>query len=222
MLIAVSALYNQTWNGTYATNKGQYRGTDHYTIQSSYISSNATYPGQCPQAAIGTMLDLTGTTFSYSPWQPVQTKAEKNLATIHYEATYRDDYYTITRLTFPVIANQIYEISFQYFQERNANVGAHYYVGVGDDENDSSDQRLEWDQESVGSPPQRSGIDACWKDKVMPQTVLDSGSWNPGKLYFKPTTNLGYLRWDLLDYETSGLQWRNVYLTKLPADFCSS
>lgn len=43
-----STLYNQTWAATYATNDGQWRGTDHYTIQSSYIASNATNPGTCP------------------------------------------------------------------------------------------------------------------------------------------------------------------------------
>lgn len=48
-LTMISALYNQTWAGTYATNNGQWRGTDHYTIQSSYIASNATNPGTCPK-----------------------------------------------------------------------------------------------------------------------------------------------------------------------------
>ncbi|KAJ8109097.1 hypothetical protein OPT61_g7702 [Boeremia exigua] len=42
--------YNQTWAPSFATNDGQWRGTDHYTIQSSYIASNATKPGICPSA----------------------------------------------------------------------------------------------------------------------------------------------------------------------------
>jgi hypothetical protein len=47
-----STLYNQTWPITYATNDGQWRGTDHYTIQSSYIASNATDPGICPSKIV--------------------------------------------------------------------------------------------------------------------------------------------------------------------------
>jgi predicted nucleic acid binding AN1-type Zn finger protein len=46
-----SSLYNQTWAATYATNDGQWRGDDHYTIRSSYIASNAANPGVCPTAA---------------------------------------------------------------------------------------------------------------------------------------------------------------------------
>ncbi|TIA51410.1 hypothetical protein D6C77_08866 [Aureobasidium pullulans] len=43
-------LYTQAWSTTYATNKGQWRGTDHYTIGKSYIASNATDAGlvSCP------------------------------------------------------------------------------------------------------------------------------------------------------------------------------
>jgi hypothetical protein len=50
-LTTSSALYNQTWDPSYATNDGQWRGNDHYTIQNSYIASNATNPGICPQVA---------------------------------------------------------------------------------------------------------------------------------------------------------------------------
>ncbi|KAL1310534.1 hypothetical protein AAFC00_000817 [Neodothiora populina] len=38
------AMYNQTWPASYATNKGQWRGTNHYTIGHSYSYSNATNP----------------------------------------------------------------------------------------------------------------------------------------------------------------------------------
>jgi len=42
------ALYNETWSATYATNVGQYDSSgNHYTIQDSYSSSNATNPGVC-------------------------------------------------------------------------------------------------------------------------------------------------------------------------------
>ncbi|KAH0165561.1 hypothetical protein KCU67_g4683, partial [Aureobasidium melanogenum] len=36
------ALYDHSWPQSYATNFGQYRGSDKYTIEWSYISSNAT------------------------------------------------------------------------------------------------------------------------------------------------------------------------------------
>ncbi|KAI5199443.1 hypothetical protein E4T39_06261 [Aureobasidium subglaciale] len=38
-------LYTQAWDTTYATNKGQWRGTSHYTIGRSFTASNATDPG---------------------------------------------------------------------------------------------------------------------------------------------------------------------------------
>jgi len=41
-------LYNETWGPAYATNFGQYDASgNHYTIESSYSSSNATKPGVC-------------------------------------------------------------------------------------------------------------------------------------------------------------------------------
>ena len=36
------AMYNETWPSSYATNKGQYRGENHYTIGYSYAFSNKT------------------------------------------------------------------------------------------------------------------------------------------------------------------------------------
>ncbi|GAB7343586.1 hypothetical protein MBLNU457_1588t1 [Dothideomycetes sp. NU457] len=43
------SLYNETWAPSYATNYGQYRGSDHYTIDHSYSTSNATDAGVCVQ-----------------------------------------------------------------------------------------------------------------------------------------------------------------------------
>ncbi|GAB7357372.1 hypothetical protein MBLNU459_g8315t3 [Dothideomycetes sp. NU459] len=39
------ALYSETWSSSYATNSGQYRGSDHYLIEYSYAYSNSTNPG---------------------------------------------------------------------------------------------------------------------------------------------------------------------------------
>lgn len=33
------SLYNETWDRSYATNYGQYRGNDHYTVSRSYSYS---------------------------------------------------------------------------------------------------------------------------------------------------------------------------------------
>jgi hypothetical protein len=43
------ALYAQSWPASYATNRGQYRGSDKYTIAYSFISSNATNPAPACQ-----------------------------------------------------------------------------------------------------------------------------------------------------------------------------
>jgi len=44
------SLYNETWDVSTATNVGQYRGSDQYTIEYSYSLSNATDAGVCQKA----------------------------------------------------------------------------------------------------------------------------------------------------------------------------
>jgi len=45
------AMYTQSWNTTYAVNNGNYDGAgNHYTIASSYMSSNTTDAGVCVPA----------------------------------------------------------------------------------------------------------------------------------------------------------------------------
>ncbi|KAM0143024.1 hypothetical protein ACHAO1_000858 [Botrytis cinerea] len=39
------AIYSEAWDSSYATNVGQYRGSDHYLIGLSYTYTNATNPG---------------------------------------------------------------------------------------------------------------------------------------------------------------------------------
>lgn len=39
------AMYNETWSASTATNVGQWRGYDHYTVDYSYAFSNTTDPG---------------------------------------------------------------------------------------------------------------------------------------------------------------------------------
>lgn len=41
------ALYNQTWDASYATNFGQMQGADTITVASSFVFSNITNPGVC-------------------------------------------------------------------------------------------------------------------------------------------------------------------------------
>jgi hypothetical protein len=50
LLISNNSLYTQAWDASKATNKGQYRGNDHYTISQSTIALNATSNGDvsCP------------------------------------------------------------------------------------------------------------------------------------------------------------------------------
>jgi hypothetical protein len=43
----VCAMYSQSWDASYATNVGQYRGVNKYTISQSWMSSNATDAGSC-------------------------------------------------------------------------------------------------------------------------------------------------------------------------------
>ncbi|KAH0348540.1 glycoside hydrolase, partial [Aureobasidium melanogenum] len=43
------ALYTEAWDSSYATNKGQYRGNDHYMIEYSYTFTNTSNPGFNPK-----------------------------------------------------------------------------------------------------------------------------------------------------------------------------
>ncbi|KAL8675795.1 MAG: hypothetical protein Q9186_007601, partial [Xanthomendoza sp. 1 TL-2023] len=215
-------LYNQTWDAKYATNSGQYRGRDHYTIQYSYIASNATNRGQCPQAAQAptkTPLDLTAITVSFDgePFN-LQTKIEKNLVNVAF-ADGEQDYGLSTRIYFPVIANEIYEISWDYFQQVSSTNNGQYFIEVGDH---GYEAVTYWTQ-NAGSPIQPTShyssalsdgtgaeMDACWNRNIVPQAAPASGVWNTGKVILKPRSTSGYFRWDF--YAASGgnsLQWKN-------------
>ncbi|KAG7004913.1 hypothetical protein G7Y79_00022g051340 [Physcia stellaris] len=231
------ALYTQTWNVTYATNTGQYRGSDHYTIQHSYIASNATNPGQCTQTGTKTPLDLTATKFSTDNRTPWQTKADKNLVSISLNG---EQFAGVsTSIYFPVIANEIYEISFEYFEQATASNNGHYFIEVGDTDGDEAS--LWWDQYPAGSRVEMqsyytstlhdgtgAAIETCWYDKVLPQTAPASGVWNSGRVVLKPRTNMGYFKWDFYapgapgTTRANGLQWRNVYVTRVPAAYCGA
>ncbi|KAL8788747.1 MAG: hypothetical protein Q9195_007154 [Heterodermia aff. obscurata] len=226
-------LYNQTWNATYATNTGQYRGNDHYTIQYSYTASNATNLGQCPQAVTKQPLDLTATAFFHEDPPNTFIIAEKNLVSINLSPAFADKSLA-TRIDFPVIANEIYEISFDYLQPASSVNGDHYFIEVGDDGYEAS---LYWEQSQPAGTPTigtsyysqalsddtGAKMDACWKTKLLPQTAPAPGVWNSGKVILKPRIDSGYFRWD---YSYSGpssghtLQWKNVYVTKMPANYC--
>ena len=205
LLIMTSNLYNQTWNATFATNTGQYRGNDHYTVQHSYIASNATNAGQCPQAVTKTPLDLTATLFDNRNPDPqnTETKSEKNLVSVLHKGTGR--FFGIaTRIYFPVVANEIYELSFDYFQSVSPTNDGHYFVEVGDS---TYHTVLHWVQypgnaavhEQVDFQPGGRGaeMDACsWTENVQPQISPASGVWNTGKFILRPRIDSAYLRLD--------------------------
>jgi hypothetical protein len=50
-LTVLSSLYTQAWDGSYATNVGQWRSDSHYTIDQSAAGVNTTNSGnvRCPQ-----------------------------------------------------------------------------------------------------------------------------------------------------------------------------
>lgn len=55
------AMYNETWNATYATNVGQYDSKgNHYTISYSYTASNASSAGVCVDPNNGAKTCPTG------------------------------------------------------------------------------------------------------------------------------------------------------------------
>jgi hypothetical protein len=44
----VCSMYSETWDPAYATNEGQIRDGGNFTIQNSYVASNATDPNPVP------------------------------------------------------------------------------------------------------------------------------------------------------------------------------
>ncbi|KAI6859842.1 glycoside hydrolase [Hortaea werneckii] len=61
------AMYSESWPASYATNKGQYRGSDHFTIQYSFAYSNSANPGAaCKDRAV----HQASRDISYSSLQP--------------------------------------------------------------------------------------------------------------------------------------------------------
>ncbi|KEQ68039.1 hypothetical protein M436DRAFT_19437, partial [Aureobasidium namibiae CBS 147.97] len=66
------SLYTQAWDLSYATNNGQWRGPDHYTIDMSYISSNTTNSGDVSCPSDVSYLSTAGAAFcsAYIRYQP--------------------------------------------------------------------------------------------------------------------------------------------------------
>lgn len=62
------AMYSESWSPQYATNTGQYRGSDHYLITDSYAFSNSTFAGYEPDA--GLAVYQAAQAISYSSLQP--------------------------------------------------------------------------------------------------------------------------------------------------------
>ncbi|KAI7355674.1 glycoside hydrolase [Hortaea werneckii] len=61
------AMYSESWPASYATNKGQYRGSDQFTIQYSFAYSNSADPGApCKDCAV----HQASRDISYSSLQP--------------------------------------------------------------------------------------------------------------------------------------------------------
>lgn len=66
------SMYTKAWDLSYATNNGQWRGQDHYTIDMSYISSNATNSGDVSCPSDVPYLSTAGAAFcsAYINYQP--------------------------------------------------------------------------------------------------------------------------------------------------------
>lgn len=101
-LIVNSSLYTQAWDASYATNKGQWRGTAHYTIQQSVAAVNATNSGdvRCPSDVA--YLSATGAAFcsaylAYAP--PVSTVVTVTTPATSVVTSVETDYTTETYYT---------------------------------------------------------------------------------------------------------------------------
>ncbi|KAL8998610.1 MAG: hypothetical protein Q9169_002361 [Polycauliona sp. 2 TL-2023] len=287
-------MYNQTWEAKYATNTGQTRGGDRYTMQYSYIASNATDPGVCPQAVVtppvaissstsstssATTSDTSSTTTTSSTTSGISTSSTTSTTSaaaaattspavttatldltktvIYYKNAILDqslpsmqferetnllsldlpvmplyhDFGVSTRIYFPVIPYELYEISFDYYTEVQNPYDVNYYMEIGDVY--GYEAVFFWDQD-IGKPTYQlpyysqalydgtgPELDACFRRTAEPKTTLPHVSWHTGKVILKPRTTSGYFRWDFRT-QSGGkkLSWKNVNVTKLPSNYC--
>lgn len=63
-VMQVCSMYTNSWTGSYATNVGQYGGSDHYTITSSYSYSNSNNPYNACTPAQAKYVRRNGPVFS--------------------------------------------------------------------------------------------------------------------------------------------------------------
>ena len=98
-LISSSSMYTQAWDSSYATNRGQWRGPNHYTIANSYSASNATNSGDVSCPSDVAYLSANGAAFcsayiSYAP--PVSTAISTVTPAVIISTSTETDYTTNT------------------------------------------------------------------------------------------------------------------------------
>ncbi|KAL1649877.1 hypothetical protein SLS61_006255 [Didymella pomorum] len=228
--IAQATLYNQRWDTSSATNTGQWRGSDHYTIQNSYIASNASNPGVCPTADAQAApappteppYDLTSVqTFDeppgYDTWLSVA-----NLITLSRSISTM----IFIRFRFPTVPGTLYEITFDYFISQ-PQTKTSYRIGVGNSDGtldvhwDSGATQLQAD-ESYTAFPSASAKDiaaaSCIKPKFQPQSPPAYGQWNTGKVALRAhSTQAAFL---MNSEGVGGMQWKNFYIRAKDASWC--
>lgn len=113
------------------------------------------------------------------------------------------DGYQAYGIYLPIVANELYEVSFDYFQQVTSTNNGQYFIEVGDNGYEAVNY---WTQ-NAGSPAQPytsysqalsdgtgAEMDACWNGKVVPQAAPASGVWDTGKVILKPRPAFGYFR----------------------------
>lgn len=230
-----STLYNQTWDSSYATNTGQWRGNDHYTIQNSYIASNASNFGLCPTADVQTAPAGRATQAPTQP--PVDLIQLLAIADPPASFTRASNLLTLTRSDFALgffrylvstSPGTLYEVSFDYFIEGPQSKTTYFFkFGTTSDAGIVS---INWDSQSA--QPQfneyysgrstTSSADvaavSCIKANYQPRTIPAYGQWNKAKVAMRAQSTEGVLV--MASTGVGNMQWKNIYIQAKDASWC--
>jgi hypothetical protein len=174
-----------------------------------------------------TPLDLTATQFTNNNPAGIRTTAEKNLFSLVISGP-NPPVGLSTRLNFPTIPNNIYEITFDFYQDPSSANDAHHFIEIGDGWGYLA--TLYWTQaagQNILSTPYYSQalsdgtgskIDACENSRFQPKKSPVAGTWNTGTMILKSRASSGYFRRDFSG--SNSVQWKNVYVRQMPSNYC--
>lgn len=181
---------------------------------STDIVGTSTTLVQASPTAVGP-LDLTNTVVTNHDPANIVVSQATNLMEIDLNNAGGD---TSTMISFPVIAEQSYDITFEYYIPTN-NPTHHIYLETGDFSSFpfsalnggywTGQQGFPNGGNNGWSEPEYT----CAKTRAEPQYAPAAGSWQQARIVLKSRQTQGYFRFDTSATGVTFVKWRNVYVT---------